>query len=259
MTMKAFQRTLLGLAGLVLLTGMPTVASTFRVSPMQLDFTAKSTSTLLTINNDTAREIRFEVTAMKWEQDERGEMKLTPAGDTITFFPKLLTLPGKASRTVRVGTTGAAFGATEGTYRLFVEELPDNSAPAEKGSVAIRTKMGIPIFLRPAQTKASAEIADVSLAGGKLVTRVRNTGTVHMIVDTVKMRGATTSGEGKFEHSLNGWYVLAGGTRVFEQPIQASECSGAQTIAVTVQLQGGTLTKDVPVPAGACAATTASR
>src|SRR5215831_17935823 len=101
MTMKALQQTLLGLA--VLLAATPAGASTFRVSPMELDLTAKTMSTLLTISNDTTREIRFEVTVMKWEQDEHGEMKLTPAGDTITFFPKLLTLPGKASRTIRVG------------------------------------------------------------------------------------------------------------------------------------------------------------
>jgi fimbrial chaperone protein len=257
MNMKALQQMVIGVALLLSLT--PAFASTFRVSPMQLDLTARTTSSLLTINNDAAREIRFEVTAMKWDQDERGEMKLTPAGEAITFFPKLLTLPAKGSTTVRVGTTAAAFGPTEGTYRLFVEELPDNSVPPEKGSVAIRTKMGIPVFLTPAQPKASAEIAAVSFDGGKLVTRVRNTGTVHMIVDAVKMHGATTSGEAKFDRSLNGWYVLAGGTRVFEQPIQPSECAGAQTVAVTVEIQGGTLKKDVPVPAGACTGTAAGR
>jgi fimbrial chaperone protein len=254
--MKALRQTFVGIT--LLLTATPAFASTFRVSPMQLDLAPGTTSTLLTINNETTREIRFEVTAMKWEQDERGEMKLTPAGDAITFFPKLLTVKGKASATIRVGTA-AAFGPTEGTYRLFVEELPDNSAPAEKGTVAIRTKMGIPVFLKPPQAKASAEIAAVSIEGGRLVTRVRNTGTVHMIVDAVKMRGTTTSGEAKFNRSLNGWYVLAGGTRVFEQPIAASECAGTQTIAVSVEIQGGTLRKDVPVPAGACRGTAADR
>jgi len=257
MTMKALRQTLFSVA--VLLAATAALASTFRVSPLQLDLTSRTTSTLLTINNDTTREIRFEVTAMKWEQDERGEMQLTPAGDAITFFPKLLSLPGKASRTIRVGTTAGAFGPTEGTYRIFVEELPDNSAPAEKGTVAIRTKMGIPVFFSPAQPKASAEIADASFEGGRLVTRVRNTGTVHMIVDAIKMRGTTSTGDAKFEHSQNGWYVLAGGTRVFEQPISASECAGAQTVAVTVELQGATLKKDVPVPAGACSGASASR
>jgi fimbrial chaperone protein len=257
MTMKALQQTILGIAALLVAT--PVLAATFRVSPMQLDLTSKTTSTLLTINNDTKREIRFEVTAMKWEQDERGEMKLTPAGETITFFPKLLSLPGGASRTIRVGTTAAAFGSTEGTYRIFVEELPDKSAPPEKGTVAIRTKIGIPAFLAPAKTTATAEIAAVSFEQGRLVTRVRNTGTVHMIVDAVKMRGTTSGGDAKFERSLNGWYVLAGGARVFEQPITASECAGAQTFVVTVELQGGTLKKDIPVPAGACSATAADR
>jgi P pilus assembly chaperone PapD len=257
MTMKALHRTILGIA--LLLAATPALASSFRVSPMQLDLTSRTTSTLLTINNESKSEIRFEVTAMKWEQDERGEMKLTPAGDAITFFPKLLSLPGGASRTIRVGTAARAFGPTEGTYRIFVEELPDKSAPAEKGIVAIRTKMGIPVFLRPPQATATAEISGATFESGRLVTRVRNTGTVHMIVDAVKIRGTASGGGAKFEHLLNGWYVLAGGTRVFEQPITASECAGAQSIAVTVELQGATLTKDVLVPAGACSATAARR
>jgi P pilus assembly chaperone PapD len=95
----------------------------------------------------------------------------------------------------------------------------------------------------------------VTFEGGRLVTRVRNTGTVHMIVDAVKMRGTASGGDTRFERSLDGWYVLPGGTRVFEQPVKASECAGAETIAVTVELQGATLKRDVPVPSGACSAT----
>jgi P pilus assembly chaperone PapD len=114
MSMKALQQAILGIAALLAAT-TPASASSFRVSPIQLDLTSRTTSTLLTIYNDTTREIRFEVTAMKWAQDERGEMQLTPAGDTITFFPKLLSLPGGASRTIRIGTKGGAFGPTEGS------------------------------------------------------------------------------------------------------------------------------------------------
>jgi P pilus assembly chaperone PapD len=131
---------------------------------------------------------------MKWAQDERGEMQLTPAADTITFFPKLLSLPRGASRTIGVGTTAGAFGPTEGTYRIFVEEPPDNSAPSDRGTVAIRTKTGIPVFLRPAKATATAEIAGASFEEGRVVTRLRNTGTVHLIVDAVKMRGTASSG-----------------------------------------------------------------
>ena len=255
--MKALPQTILGMAALLAAT--PALGSTFRVSPMALDLTSKTTSTLLTITNDTTREIRFEVTAVKWDQDERGELQLSPAGDAITFFPKLLSLAGGASRTIRIGTKADAFGPTERSYRIFVEELPDNSAPPDKGTVAIRTKLGIPVFLKPAQATSTAEITGVSFEGGKLVARVKNTGTVHVIVDTVKMRATGSSGDVKLERSQNGWYVLAGGTRVFEQPIKASECAGAQTIGVTVELQGGTLKKDLPVPSGACSATSASR
>jgi hypothetical protein len=45
---------------------------------------------------------------MKWVQDERGELTLTPVGKEITCVPALLSLAPGASRNVRVGADAAA-------------------------------------------------------------------------------------------------------------------------------------------------------
>jgi P pilus assembly chaperone PapD len=239
-------------ASFALMVAATADAATFTVKPTSVSLSSRTTSTLVTVTNTSNRQLRFEVRAMKWVQDDRGELKLTPVAKEITFVPALLTLAPGASRNVRVGAAPSAFGAVEGTYRLFVEELEDKAAPPGPGTVAIRLEIGVPIFLTPARPASSAQITGVAFEQGRLVTRVRNTGNVHMIVNAVKLQGTDGAGAVKYDRSLEGWYVLAGDTRIFEQPIAPADCAGARTMAVTVDIQGTTLKSEAPVPAGAC-------
>ena len=58
--------------------------------------------------------------------------------------------PGE-QRNIRIGTA-APPGASEKTFRIFIEELPAPAAGSSgglPGQVTIRTRLGIPIFLGP--------------------------------------------------------------------------------------------------------------
>ena len=114
-------------------------------------------------------------------------MALNPSAD-VTFFPKLVELAGGASRNIRIGISPALARDVEQSFRLFIEELPDQSAP-KGNAVALRTKIGIPVFVRPAKPVRSAEIAGVSVENGKVLTRVRNTGNLHISVDSISVTG----------------------------------------------------------------------
>src|SRR5262245_26186727 len=224
----------------------------FTVKPTSISLTARATSQLVAITNVSNRQLRFEIRATKWGQDDRGELTLTPAGNQITFAPSLVTLAPGASRNVRVGAPASAFGNNEGTYRLFVEELPDTSSQRGPGTVAFRLEIGVPIFLAPSRPTSSAQITGVGFEQGRLVTRLRNSGNVHMIVSGVKIQGTDGGGAVKYDRTLDGWYVLAGDTRVFEQQITPSDCGGARTMAVTVDVQGTLLKQQTAIPAGVC-------
>ena len=76
----------------------------------------------------------------------------------------------------------------EQSFRLFVEELPNQSAP-RANAVALRTKIGIPVFVRPAKPSRTAVIDGVSVENGKVLTRVRNTGNLHISVDSFSVTG----------------------------------------------------------------------
>src|SRR5262245_19592751 len=143
----------------------PASAATFSVNPTQIFLAGRTTSTLLTLRNDSTETLRFQLSVFEWQQGAGGEIELRPTQDVV-FFPALLTLNAGEERRVRVGSTVAA-GGTEKTYRIFVEELPAESQ-GDATQVRVLTKMGIPIFIRPEKESSGATLAGLGLHEGTL-------------------------------------------------------------------------------------------
>src|SRR3954469_2237478 len=241
----------LGAIVALLLAPHAAIASNFAVTPTEVDLSPSATSALVTIRNVSKVPLRFEITVVSWSEDERGTMTLNPSSD-VTFFPKLVELPAGASRNIRIGINAGAARDVEQSFRLFVEELPDQSAPAAN-AVALRTKVGIPVFVRPAKPSRTAVIEGVSVENGKVLARVRNTGNLHISVDTITVKGVGGSGAATFTKEGPGWYVLPGATRIFEVPMTATECKSTTSVAVEVSGHNKSLTGASQVSPAACA------
>jgi len=227
-------------------------ASNFTVTPTQVNLSATATSALVTLRNGSKLSLRFEITLVSWSEDERGKMTLTPTSD-VTFFPRLVELAAGTSRNIRIGINPGTARDVEQSFRLFVEELPNQSAPAAN-AVALRTRVGIPVFVRPAKPSRTATIEAVTVANGKVLTRVRNTGNLHISVETIAVKGTGGSGAPTFTKEGPGWYVLPGATRVFEVPITATECKSTTSVAVEVFGHNTSLKGAGQVSPAACAA-----
>ena len=227
-------------------------ASNFTVTPTEVNLSTSATSALVTLRNGSKLPLRFEVTLVSWSEDEHGKMALNPSSD-VTFFPKLVELAAGASRNIRIGINAGTARDVEQSFRLFVEELPDQSAPAAN-AVALRTKVGIPVFVRPAKPSRTAVIEGVSVENGKVLARVRNTGNLHISVDTISVKGTGGSGAATFTKEGPGWYVLPGATRIFEVPMTATECKSTTSVAVEVFGHNTSLKGASQVSPAACAA-----
>ena len=175
-------------------------------------------------------------------------MQLEPTED-IVFFPTLLTLKPKETRRVRVGSATAQ-DVREKTYRIFVEELPPTIATAGAG-VRVLTKMGIPIFVRPVKEVATATLNDLRQQEGALRFTLTNAGTVHIVPQSIKVRGLAGSNTA-FDRELEGWYVLAGGRREFELAFPKNACAQVTSIVVDIQFASGKLQERLQTPNGAC-------
>ena len=230
----------------------PASASNFTVTPTEINLSGSATSALVTLTNASKQPLRFEITLFAWSEDERGKMNLAASTD-VTYFPKLVELAAGATRNIRVGINAGVARDVERSFRLFIEELPNQSG-ATPNAVAIRTKVGIPVFVRPAKATRSAVIESVSVSGGRVLARLRNTGNLHINVETLAVKGTGSSGAPTFSKEGAGWYVLPGATRVFEIPLTAAECKA--TSALTVELFGHTtsLKGASQVSPAACAA-----
>jgi fimbrial chaperone protein len=226
-------------------------AASFSVDPTIITLTPRASSTLLVVKNESAQPVRLQVSAVAWSQGLDGDMQVQPTEDVV-FFPELFTLGPGQERKIRVGTT-ATFGASEKSYRLFLEELPPSSGPAPAGSgVHVLTRMGIPIFLAPSANRVAGGLSAVGLEGDRIAFTLDNTGTVHFLPETVRVVGTSSTGEVVIDRKLQGWYVLAGGARRFTLSVPTPGCHEVRSVAIEVQLGATALKERLETPRGTC-------
>ncbi len=238
----------------VVLAGGDAVAGTFQVQPTRLDLARRGAPTELTISNRGRAAARFEATVFVWSEDEHGVMQLQPTKDLVVY-PTLFTVAPGAQRAVRVATTvGPA--ASERSYRIFVEELPTprgaGGSPAT--AVAVRTRMGVPIFVAPAKAELRGAV-EATVRAGMLHVAIHNRGTVHAKVTSLRVIAKDAAGAVVFDQQQSGWYVLAGGRRRYALTLDASACLRASQLVIEAVSAGATWKTATAMPRDGCAGT----
>jgi fimbrial chaperone protein len=226
-------------------------ASSFTVNPVKISLSGREQSALLSLQNQSDEEIRFKINPQEWKQSPRGEMQLQDTKD-IVVYPTLLTLGPKQERKLRVGATVPP-GASEKNYRIFVEEMPPLKSPkVEKSEVRVLTKMGIPVFIEPTKPTTAGTVEGMTIAKGVLSFTVKNTGNVHFLVQTVVAKALDAAGSGLFEKKIDGWYVLTGGTRVWEVFLPKDVCAKTKVLSIEVQAAETKFNGRLDMPAAGC-------
>lgn len=227
----------------------PAVASAgaVDVSPVNVELSGKVRTALLSLRNGDGAPARYQLRAYAWAQKPDGAIDLSPTRELVVF-PPLLELAAGEARNVRVGTE-AAPGAAERTWRIFIEELPRAETAEDAARVRVLTRIGVPVFLAPAKAVERGELAFLGRDGARIRLALRNTGTVRLRPRSVTLALAGADGSPVFERSLDGWYVLAGGERVYEVEVPAEACARAVTVVATAALERGAIEARA---AGAC-------
>ena len=220
------------------------------IVPVVVDL-GSSRSTLVTVRNAAKERGRYELRAFAWEESPIGQMKLEPAQDLLVFPPVLDLAPGQ-ERKVRIGTT-AVSGERERTWRVFIEEILPAATAQEATRLRTRLSVGLPVFLAPTRRLSGAEIAGLGVEHGKVTFLVRNGGTVRVRPSSVRVVVTDARDRPVLEKSFQGWYVLAGGDRLYEVDVPPDLCSKARTVTATAALDGQTIEARQAVLGGACA------
>jgi P pilus assembly chaperone PapD len=240
------------LAPIVLLLGAASSARAagLQVTPVLVELSRSEPRVTVLIQNVADAPARFEVTASAWDQTADGQMRLAPAPE-IVVYPPLLELKPQEQRKVRISTT-AAFGDRERAFRVFFRELPPPETPADRGTVRILTKVGIPVFLVAARPEVKVEIAGASVHTGRIAVTLKNTGNTRLQPSKVKIEGTDERGKSVFAVDADVWYVLAGGERALDVPLPADGCSGVRTVEVKAPVGESFVRARVEAPGGVC-------
>jgi fimbrial chaperone protein len=231
---------------LLLLGAEDGLAAAFTVTPVRVLLGRGTNSALLNVRNDSTEPIRFQISLQAWNQSADGDMQLSDTTDLV-FFPTLMELKPGEEKKVRIGSAFKAPVATERSYRIFFEELPPPQVTATEqerqaaAQVRVLTKMGVPIFIQPANPVIKADLANLTVNGQAVAFEVKNSGNSFFTLTAATVTGLSKTGQTTFTRKQDGWYVLAGGTRRFEFQVPADACGATDRIRVDVET---TLTDD---------------
>ena len=214
-------------------------AGEFTINPLRVNLDRATRSSEITVRNDDTAPLRMQLEAMSWRQDAEGKDQYAPAEDLL-FFPRAMEIPPGESRIVRVGVRAAPV-MREDAYRLFMEELPP-AAPdtAPQGtSLRIFLRVGVAVFVSPAQAKPAAEIKKLDLNVGVAEWSVANTGNAHFSTDTVELIGLARDGTRLFVQTFPERYFLAGTVKTLRFDVPRDACR--QIVALEASVTGENL------------------
>jgi fimbrial chaperone protein len=186
-----------------------------------------------TLMNRSTEAVRLQVSGYAWDMSEDGEIQLKPT-DALVLFPPLLVIPPLQSRAVRLGVQVPP-GATEQSFRVYFEELPSLDSqlkPVLGPTITLREKIGVPVFIEPAQPLANVQIARAQAAGGRLHVTLENVGNAHLSLSDLVLSGISKSGTTLFSGTVKGWYLLAGDKRTYDVAMPTDACRSLSRITI---------------------------
>jgi fimbrial chaperone protein len=234
---------------LILLSSSLSLAGTWRVSPIRVEFGKGVKSGVIKVINEAEEKLTVQMKAFEWTQDAEGKDEYTETGD-ILFFPRIMVFEKKEERVLRAGIKMPAV-KKEKTYRLFIEEIP-GPRKAEETSVAIAIRIGVPLFLKPVKEELKGEIENLVMAKGRFSARVRNAGNVHFTIHSILVKGINPGGKELFSKELSGWYLLAGASRMYSTEVPSEGCLEAARIEIDVNTDKFTISGKLDADESMC-------
>lgn len=214
--------------GVVLAFGGPGIgqADGLRVSPVTLEVSAPGATTTLTLRNDSRQTITVQARVLRWKQDG-GNESFSRTSDVVVSPPMTRLAPG-AQQTVRVVRTSRAPVRGEEAYRVFIDEVPDQTR-RRAGTVAFATRLRIPVFFVEPGAKLPDVRWSIRRSGDRAVLEARNVGQVRLRLADLRINSAGTT---VVRHNGLFGYVLGGSTMRWTLG-SASRYGGGVTLQAT--------------------------
>lgn len=152
------------------------VASSFIASPVTFDLTTTKPMSILRLTNNGENDLRLQVHAVKWGTD--GHIETQADTDEMILNPPVLLLKPGQQQLLRFGLRSVTQTAKEQSYRLIVDEIPDETSVVKGVGVRTALRVSIPVFIEPTQEHAQLTWQLIRKAN-RYVLEAENTGNTH--------------------------------------------------------------------------------
>lgn len=208
-----------------------------------MDLSAVQRNAAVTITNGTAERV-VQVETFHWQRSQ-GEDLYTPADDLIVNPPLFKLAPG-AKQVVRLGLAGSSKRTEERAYRVYFQEVPEQtSAATGESRLQMVLRLGVPLFVAPELVRTEMRWSAKRTADG-LRLQLNNAGNVHArLTDLAVTLPADAPQPIARAPALR--YVFPGET--FAWTFQLSGPIAAQALRISAQSDSGTLNAEIPLEA----------
>lgn len=238
------------LLGLLLLS-LEVQGATFSINPLRVELDARHRTDIITLKNVAETPLRVQVREMLWTVGDDGGWQLVPSKDLIVT-PELVEIPPGESMQFRVGTLLEP-GASEGTYRLLLDELPNLDQGEAKPEIRVLTQISMPVFVEPARRTRIPALSGASLVHGELSVALRNGGTQRLDPQNIKVAVLDAGGRVLEQRDATANYVLPGRSWFMNLKLPTDTCAHAASVSVTwPNLASTSLSQAITPDAAAC-------
>ena len=187
----------------------PALAADLGVDPVIVELGPKQQSATVTISNQSDQSTSIQIQAVAWSQ-RNGEDVYTPSKDLLVS-PPIVTIGPKGEQIVRLALRRKADPARELSYRIYLQELPQQPAPGFTG-LRFALRIGLPVFVKQPVEPAPKMVWNVARMPDQfLKVTLHNQSSAHVQVSDFAfyVPGADKPIAGESGST----YVLAGQTR----------------------------------------------
>ena len=211
---------------LVLAFGEESHAESIQVSPILIEINAPATSSTITLKTDGKKPRVAQLRVMRWSQVDGKEV--LEATDDVVASPPFATLTSNTSYTVRIVRQSSAPVLQEESYRLLIDQLPDEQS-SKKNVIAIAIRYSLPVFVRPANGGKAVLEWGAELVDGAVKLTAINSGNRGAKLTDLKM----SDGRSDVRFGTNGTagYILPGQSMSWKKPAPKGFAAGPVKIS----------------------------
>ncbi len=233
--MKLLVTIVLGFASLV-----PAWAGSFNVSPIKIELTPAKPTQAITLSNEGDEDVLIQVQPMLWTQQNWKDVHTTT--DQVIATPPLVRIPAHSHQIVRIGLRRPIPAGTEGTFRLFLTEMPAPTKAEEVG-LQVSLRLDLPLFVTTTnKLRPDLQWSVARDENGVPQVVVANAGSAHVQLSELRI----WQGEQVIvTPQPNNAYVLPGATRRW--PLVDSQRKAVESSSLRLRATADNGTVDVQI------------